>query len=142
MTVPVMMRMPGMPVSLMSRLPQAIEPLAVVDHLELERGVANAERFELGEHRAERSGVLLELGNDRVAAHRDDPAGDGPDVQVVDVVDTGDGEQSAADLVQRDVRRRILEEHVGALTEELPRSAEDEQGQRDRNDRVGEGPSG
>ena len=83
-----------------------------------------------------------EVGHHHVAAHRDDPAGEGPDVQVVHGDDPLDALHPPLDVLQRDVRRGRLEQDLHALPQEPPTAGDDEERDEHRHDRVGQGPSG
>src|SRR6266705_1887072 len=81
--------------------------------------------------------VVSRVLDDQVAAHRDHPAGDGPDVEVVHRRHAGDGRDPVVDVREGDVRGRRLEQHVRALLYQPPGAAEDQQGDQHRDDWIG-----
>src|SRR6266702_411420 len=81
--------------------------------------------------------VVSRVLDDQVAAHRDHPAGDGPDVEVVHRGHAGDGRDPVVDVREGDVRGRRLEQHVRALLYQPPGAAEDQQGDQHRDDWIG-----
>src|SRR5437879_4360208 len=81
--------------------------------------------------------VVGRVLDDQVTAHRDHPAGDGPDVEVVHRRHAGDGRDPVVDVREGDVRGRRLEQHVRALLYEPPGAAEDQQGDQHRDDWIG-----
>src|SRR5436189_51631 len=81
--------------------------------------------------------VVGRVLDDQVAAHRDHPAGDGPDVEVVHRGHAGDGRDPVVDVREGDVRGRRLEQHVRALFYQPPGAAQDQQGDQYRDDWVG-----
>ena len=62
---------------------QAVHAEALILHLELDGGVADSEPREGLPGICECRGMGAQFRDDHMAAHRDDPAGDGPDMQVV-----------------------------------------------------------
>src|SRR5215218_2607232 len=56
--------------------------------------------------------MSIRLTHDRVRAHRHEPRGDRPDMQVVHGLDAGYGLELRTHGAQRDVGRRRLEQHV------------------------------
>src|SRR2546429_1736072 len=81
--------------------------------------------------------VVGRVLDDQVAAHRDHPAGDGPDVEVVHRGHAGDGRDPVVDVREGDVRGRRLEQHVRALLHQPPGAAEDQQGDQHRDEGIG-----
>src|SRR5438132_1474379 len=88
-------------------------------------------------HRFEHPLVVGWVLDDQVAAHRDHPAGDGPDVEVVHRGHAGDGRDPVVDVREGDVRGRRLQQHVRALLHQPPGAAEDQQGDQHRDDWIG-----
>src|SRR5256884_4668933 len=88
-------------------------------------------------HRFEHPLVVGWVLDDQVAAHRDHPAGDGPDVEVVHRGHAGDGRDPVVDVREGDVRGRRREQPVGPLLYEPPGAAQDQQGDQYRDDWVG-----
>src|SRR6266566_4711141 len=88
-------------------------------------------------HRFEHPLVVGWVLDDQVAAHRDHPAGDGPDVEVVHRGHAGDGRDPVVDVREGDVRGRRLEQHVRALLHQPPGAAEDQQGDQHRDEGIG-----
>ena len=70
--------------------------------------------------------VLRGVGDDRVAAHGEVSAGEGPDVEVVDVLEGGHVTHRLVDLGEVDVSGGGLEEDVDGLPDEAPAADEDE----------------
>jgi uncharacterized membrane protein YcaP (DUF421 family) len=93
-----------------ARIHRAARPvISVVGRLDLEGGVLDPELLT-----QDHPGIVEHVGGGPaagcdVAAHGDEPTGDGPDVQVVHRVDPGDCAQGALDLVQIDRGGRCLE---------------------------------
>src|SRR5690606_237059 len=111
--------------------------------LELDRDVPDPESLvEAFVDLAQDALVLREVLDHGVAAHGEVAAGDGPDVEVVDVGDARDLVDRLADLVQIDVRRDGLQEDVHGLPDELPTAEEDQPADGDGDERVGQHPAG
>src|SRR5690554_5776998 len=64
--------------------------------------------------------VLRRVAHDGVAAHGEEAAGHGPDVEIVHLVHAGDLLDGAAHLGQVDVPGHRLEQHVHGLADQLP----------------------
>src|SRR5690606_17225317 len=95
--------------------------------LELERHVPDAEPIaHPGVDLLEDALVPFRILDHRVPAHREDPAGHGPDVEVVHLRHPGDLRDGAMNLPEVDVPGHGFEEHVYGLAHELPAADQDQ----------------
>jgi hypothetical protein len=115
--------------------------VAVALRLDLERRVVDLEvpgdtGAELVEQRADATGGEHRVGDGHVRREHRHPAGDRPGVQVVHVHHTGHAAQVVPDVVEVEVCRRRLQEHVDGVPHQRERPGQDQHRDQQRHHRV------
>ena len=115
--------------------------VAVAARLDLERRVVDGEvrrhaAAELVEQRPDAALLEALVGDRDVRGQHRHAAGDRPGVQVVHVDDAGHATEVLAHVLEIQVRRRRLEQHVDRLAQQPPRPRQDQDGDQQRGERV------
>ena len=122
--------------------PPVLRLPAVRVGVQLQGRVPDAEALgQAGLGSVQRIGASGEVVDDQVRRQGDEPAGDAPDVQIVDIPHAGQSGQRETDLVEIDVGRDALHQHADRFAEQLPGRVDHQQRDEDRRHRIDPGPA-